>query len=244
METIGAAELLEIWERGQGAAPAGRALLLLAAAEPARPPAELAAGSVGARDAALLRLRERTFGPRLVSRVACPACGEALELDFAVADVLVEGGPPAAAEHTLALGGYSLTFRLPSGADLAALDPRADPAALRRELLARCVGEAREGEAVCDPRELPEAVADAVAARMAELDPQADVQLALACPACGAEWQALFDIASFLWAELEAWAARTLRDVDALARAYGWSEAAILALSPWRRRCYLELVAQ
>ena len=50
------------------------------------------------------------------------------------------------------------------------------------------------------------------------------------------------DIAGFFWAELDAWARRLLREIHTLARFYGWSEAEILALSPLRRRCYLEMV--
>jgi len=46
----------------------------------------------------------------------------------------------------------------------------------------------------------------------------------------------------FFWAELAAEAKRLLREVDALARAYGWREADILALSSQRRHAYLELV--
>jgi hypothetical protein len=33
-----------------------------------------------------------------------------------------------------------------------------------------------------------------------------------------------------------------LGDVHELARAYGWSEPEVLALSPWRRAAYLALV--
>ena len=79
---------------------------------------------------------------------------------------------------------------------------------------------------------------------MAEADPQADVQLALVCPACGHTWQATFEIVSFLWAELSAWAERTLADVHALASTYGWREADILAMSARRRQRYLELAGR
>ena len=51
-----------------------------------------------------------------------------------------------------------------------------------------------------------------------------------------------FDIVSFFWREIEEFAIRTLREIHALARAYGWAEDQILALSPTRRRCYLEMV--
>jgi hypothetical protein len=78
---------------------------------------------------------------------------------------------------------------------------------------------------------------------MSRADPQADVRLALTCPACRHQWRSIFDIVTFFWIELDVWARRTLRDVHALARAYGWREADILALSPQRRQCYLEMIS-
>jgi hypothetical protein len=89
---------------------------------------------------------------------------------------------------------------------------------------------------------LPGEVVAAVAARMAEADPQAEVQLALTCPVCAYRWQATFDILSFFWQEINDWAQRILREVHTLATAYGWREADILALSPRRRQFYLEMV--
>jgi len=82
----------------------------------------------------------------------------------------------------------------------------------------------------------------AVADRMAAADPQGDVELALTCPACGHAWPAAFDIASFFWTEVDAWARVLLHEIHALASAYGWREVDILALTPWRRRAYLELI--
>jgi hypothetical protein len=67
------------------------------------------------------------------------------------------------------------------------------------------------------------------------------MQLALVCPTCGSGWAVAFDIVAFFWTELQAWAQRMLRDIHTLARAYGWREADILALSPLRRQVYLEL---
>jgi hypothetical protein len=78
---------------------------------------------------------------------------------------------------------------------------------------------------------------------MAQHDPDADVRITLACPACGDRSQAHFDIVSYLWSELDDWAQRVLADVHVLARAYGWSEDAILALSPSRRQIYLEMAS-
>src|SRR6185437_7718502 len=129
-------------------------------------------------------------------------------------------------------------------ADLLAIPADADADAARAVLLERCVIEARDrrGRRVA-PAALPASLQPALAEAMAKADPQALIELRLACAACGRAFEAIFDIARFLLRELHAWAQQMLRDVDSLARAYGWREADILALSPVRRRCYLDLVA-
>jgi hypothetical protein len=231
LSPLSAAALLAVWEQGQGAAPARRALLLLAAAT-RQPLADLAVLSVGERDAALLTLRERCFGTRLESIAGCPACAAQLELAFHVADIRV--AQPDAPREVWAAG-RRLAFRLPTAGDLLALAEGGAPATSAL-LLQRCVPDA-------DPHIVAEAEA-ALAEALAAADPQADVRLALTCPACGHAWRAPFDIATFFWAEIEAWALRMLRDIHTLAQAYGWSEAAILDLSPLRRQQYLELVGQ
>jgi len=111
-------------------------------------------------------------------------------------------------------------------------------------LLARCIIDVKRadsdgGEVAVEI--LPAPIADAIAARMSEADPQADVELSLTCPACGHAWLQPFDIASYLWAEIGDWAKRVLREVHALALAYGWDEADILAMSAQRRRMYLQM---
>ena len=68
------------------------------------------------------------------------------------------------------------------------------------------------------------------------------MRFSLTCQGCGHEWAAVFDIVTFFWAELVAQAKRLLREVHQLARAYGWRESEILAMSSQRRHTYLELV--
>ena len=244
MRPLSAQELLDAWERGQAAPPVQRALTLLAAACPETPAEDLARESIGRRDARLLTLREWTFGPHLVSVADCTVCGERLETAFDVAEIRVEGGEEGPAEPlSLSLSGYELTFRLPNSLDVAALAAGEALDDARRRLLARCLLGARgpDGEEV-SPESLPETALQAVTERMAEADPQGDVQLALFCPACGHAWQAAFDILSFFWTEVDAWARVLLREIHLLASAYHWCEADILRLSPWRRRSYLEQI--
>ena len=251
MHALSASQLLGVWERAHARPHAERALALLAPACPELSTEELARLSVGRRDSLLLTLREWTFGPRLSCRARCERCGEPLELGFEVSDIrAVQDYSEGAEALTLSVDDYQVTFRLPDSRDLSAVAAEVeggggvDLADARQSLLARCVvrvvegGEERAGGALV----LPERVREAVAARMAEADPQSDIQLALSCPACEHRWSVAFDIVSYFWSEIGAWAGRTLREVHTLASAYGWREEDILAMSPRRRHAYLEMV--
>lgn len=254
MRPLDAVELLAVWEQACTRSPVERALALVAAASPETPPDELAALPIGRRDAALLLLRAWTFGPEITATAECPSCGERVELSTAVGELLVPEPPNApdfgapAEPIEVSAGGCSLTLRLPDSRDLLSLSATAgDPGELRQQLFRRTVLAARAGGKRLDPQQLdlgklaPEVV-EAAMARLAEADPQADVELSLTCPGCGHGWLAGFDITTFFWREIEAWALRTLREVHVLASAYGWAEREILALSAWRRSAYLQLV--
>jgi hypothetical protein len=230
MRTLSATELLDAWERGLGQRPAERALTLLAAASPETSPDALTGFSIGRRDAGLLAIREQTFGPSVTGLADCPNCSERIELTFDVSEI--QAPPAAVSPDSLTASG--VRFRLPDSRELLALAGCEDVAAGRALLLRRCVIDR-------DAENLAEEDVQAIVSAMAEADPQADIQLDLSCPACAHRWFAVFDIASFLWTEINAWAHRTLQDVHRLALAYGWREPDILALSPWRRQVYLEM---
>lgn len=254
MRALSASELLAVWEQGLAQEPVQRALALLAAASPEISFEALAQLSLGQRDACLLTLREWTFGPHLASLATCPGCSERLELTFEVADLRAtppsllprsEGEGGLGAETlSLSIAGYEVRFRLPNSLDLAAIAGYGDAAAGRQVLLERCLLATQRNGQETTADQLPAEVVEAVVTQMGQADPQADVQLALTCPACGHQWQAAFDIVSFFWSEISVWAYRLLYEVHTLALAYGWREADILALSPWRRQFYLEMVSR
>lgn len=229
--------LLAIWERGRGLPQAGRALLLAAAAGPAETAGRC---TIGECDRRLLDLREALLGGEMPCLFDCAACGGVIEFALDTADLRLPYGA-AGVLHEIAAEGHVVGFRAPTWDDVAALAGASGPDAERR-LLARCVVAARAGDAPVAAADLPDAVAEAVSAGLAEIDAQAQIRLNLACPACAARATAAFDIVGHLWAEFDAWARRLLREVHALACSYGWSEAAILAMSPARRRLYLDLV--
>jgi hypothetical protein len=241
--------LLAAWERGRDASQrTERALALLGALYGEASRKSLSQLSIGERDSLLLAMRQQTFGSQLAAVTACPGCGARLEMKFATADVCVARGqsPPKnclTELFSLRTEGYEVTFRLPNSLDLAAVQHSGCLDQKRKLLLEQVVSRALRGTEEISPGELPEGVVDGLEQRMSEADPQAEVWLNLACAACGRSWQALFDVVPFFWSELDAWAIRLLREVHCLARAYAWREADILAMSPWRRQCYLEMLA-
>ena len=72
------------------------------------------------------------------------------------------------------------------------------------------------------------------------VDPAAAAVINLDCPGCGRRWSAPFELAEFVWTEVDRCARRLLADVHTLASAYGWREADVLAVSPARRAFYLQ----
>lgn len=241
MRVPSASQLLEVWERGLAQPSVQRALLLLAVACPEKSLDDLARLSIGQRDALLLTLREWTFGSQLDGVTSCPQCSEGLELTFNVADVRATSQVEPDESLTLNAAGYQVQFRLPNSLDLTVADSQAVTSA-QRALVERCVLSAHQNGEERSADQLPEQVVMAMQERMSQADPQALVQLNVTCPACGHPWQAEFDIGSYFWAEVNAFALRSLQQVHTLALAYGWSEADILAMSPWRRQIYLEML--
>lgn len=262
---MNAAVLLAVWEEGLSLSPIQRGLKLLATAWPEFSAEEWARASIGMRDERLLTVREELFGSHLETTTTCPKCGERIETSFSLENIRVPPSavtPPAqpdrpafveaaetpslgnlalaAAKLKVEAGGYHVECRLPTSADLLEVTRSVDGG--REGLLERCVEVAQNGKDVLEVRQLPAEVVRAITEEMVRADPQADVQVSLACPACQHRWSIGFDILSYLWNEIEDWAQRILREVHSLAAAYGWSEREILGMSARRRRLYLEII--
>ena len=71
---------------------------------------------------------------------------------------------------------------------------------------------------------LPDEALDAVSRQMEALDPGASVSFAVDCPECATRWAASLDVGQLVWQQVRTAAERLFLDVDALARAYGWTE--------------------
>lgn len=241
MRTPTASEFLATWERGLEQPPFEQALGLLESACPGSVREDLAALSIGRRDSLLFRLRERAFGPRMKVLAGCPRCRQPLELEMDTRQfcpVEHEEHPGGPDHVTVTVANRQYRLRAPNTTDLAAAAGMNAEQASER-ILSRCLGE-EIPEPGGNDAVSPELATQALAA-IAELDPIADIRIELNCAACSQKWSERFDIVSYFWSELDAWARRILREVHDLALSYGWSEAEILSLSPLRRQFYLEM---
>ena len=245
MRSLSACEALHVLEWEREPSSTDKAVALLELACPERTRAELLELPIGARGALLLELREVTFGPILVARSTCPGCSEALELRLDIATLLAAraSGRNVEQEETFDVGGYSVRIRPLRGPDLDDASACTSVEAARALLFDRFVLEVRrDGEDVA-LADLPEDASARLSEILDRIDPLADLRLGYTCPGCGHQGEALLDPADFLWRELRDRAMRLLQDIDVLARAYGWRESDILAMSPSRRQMYMELVS-
>jgi hypothetical protein len=227
---LSAAAALDLWQAADGLDPVERPVALAAAAGD-RPAEELARLPLGRRDAQLVALHAALAGPVLEMTAVCPACGEQAEAAVDTVALLEHGGEDVA---PIEVDGVVIEWRPPDSLDLAAAAAAPDAAAAEAVLLSRCVSPAALG---------PEA-REAVAGAMAQADPLAEVLVEVSCPACGEAFVADLDVGDFVWAEVRARAGHLLREVDVLARAYGWNEDEVLALDDRRRAAYLELARE
>ncbi|MBZ5506428.1 MAG: phage baseplate protein [Acidobacteriia bacterium] len=238
---LNADALLAAWERGASQPPVRRPLILLSVAWPDVSAEEWAGAGIGERDERLFALREVLFGPDFETIAACPRCGERLELNFRTADICPHRSGNAVGETLqVQMSDYHVEFRLPNTHDLLAVE-NMESAVASSAVLERCISAASCGDAPLLPSELPAEVMEAVIEQMAGVDAQADLQIAISCPGCRHEWTMLFDIASYLWSEIEDWARGFLRDVHVLASLYGWTESEVLSLSAVRRQIYIDM---
>lgn len=233
------ARLIEAGEIGAGLHPLDRAMALLRLSDPdSSDPASL---SIAGCDRQLARLRQALFGDPMACLVDCPACGEPLEFDLSARDVAeaLQDAPPETVRHD----GWAIAIRPLDSRDLAAAARSDDLGGAADILLRRAIAgvSGPQGEAAFDA--LPAPVARIVEAHIGEREGASEIALDLNCAGCGKGWTTAFDIGAYLWAEIETARRRLIAEVATLAARFGWSEADLLAMSPARRRAYLQAEA-
>jgi hypothetical protein len=181
----------------------------------------------------LLHLRQQTIGETVASDVGCPHCRERVEISFDISQYLAAIQPkiPHGVTPGASLGRFAWRdqeFRLPLLADLLAVRNTAKPGAALRVL--------------CLAPETPARLRPSIEGFIARLAPEVSGPVGGHCPACATVIEAQFDVPSFVVAELRRRAAEVYAEVHLIAAAYGWAEAAILALPGARRRHYAEML--
>lgn len=245
MQKLSAAQLITLWQEAWSSTPAERALAICSAANQEQSTQEVVSLPIGQRDKCLIDFRQKLFGRQLSFLAECPGCETQIELDLSTKDISF-ASPPNDSEllSVSADDGTKVSFRLPNSLDLLAIQNASSLNERKRGLLSRCVQNAERDESKISVSELSDVATSAILQAMDEADPQANVEVPLRCVECKNRWSALFDIVSHLWAEIDAWVQKTLNEVHLIASAYGWSESAILSLSPARRQLYVGMLRQ
>ncbi len=181
--------------------------------------------TVNRRLQGLLAVTVATRGEAWTPTITCDACTAAMDLPLALGAFRRESDPLAVACD---LGGETVEVAMPTGADQRAWLAAGDdaPAAM----LARLLPDAADDR-------LP-----AVEAALAEADPLTVLEIETRCPECDAENRLELDLEAICLALLAAARPRLIDDIHALAMAYHWTEAEILAVPPERRRLYLDRI--
>jgi hypothetical protein len=214
-------------------------------------PAVAAELLVADRQYLLLKLREYTFGDCVRADVFCPwaDCGKRVSLAFRINDLPVESATERAPLFSMTLSdGAEVVFRLPNGADQAAVAPLAadNEAEALTALLGRVIERVgavphpgAEGAAALSARARAE-----IEAEMERLAPRIESAIETACSECGRSFAVPFDVHRFFFGELRADSEMLYRQVHYLAFHYHWSEQEIMSMPRGKRERYVELLAE
>jgi len=245
MKPLLTSELFSVWEQSLDLPMLSRALLLLTKACGVHDIRHIEAMSIGERDARLLVLREWMFGKRMQHVSHCPACKEKVEWETNTTDLRVQNFENTPEEKILQTSdnAFEIKFRLINSRDIMEVmkdNPTSEN--ISNKLLRNCIIEVNKDGEKMNKEEVPIVVLRSLENEMTKLDPQADIQMTLDCPACKHKWSVGFDIVSWFLTEINHWAKQMLQEVFLLARFFGWSEKDILNMTPRRRSLYLQMI--
>jgi hypothetical protein len=199
---------------------------------PEREMTKLARLPLAERNAALLRLHSVTFGRKIEGFGVCAKCGQPLEFAMDADDLvrtLRAPEPETWVEDDLEMG-----MRPADSNDLAASMEAANEEDARALLLARTLGIEDADRVRLDRTDWID--------RFDRLNASAEIRCVLPCAHCGQRAALDFDVAGFVWREIQVTARRLMAEIHRLASAYGWSEKAVVRMSAARRAAYLEML--
>ena len=120
MQSLSAADLLNLWEQGAGLHAIDQALLVLDHALPGHSSDYLTKLPLGERDALLFQVHRRSFGDKLDAFTECSECREGLEFSLSC-DLLSSCAMHAeVSAKTVTIQGIEFSLRCPNSRDAAA----------------------------------------------------------------------------------------------------------------------------
>lgn len=243
MEYISDQSLLSVWEFGLNHSVLETNLFLLSYAYPSYDFDQIASFSIGERDARLLYIRKKLFGPILQNTSNCTACGQKMEWETSVDEIELQ----SINEEERWLSSIDLnykkrriSFRLPNSKDILEIEDRSTTEVQEQQLIRNCIVDSTLTSKQIE--NIPKDLKDKIVQKMEENDPQANIVMNLSCPECKNTWNATFDIMQYLWTELNDWAVQLIQDVYVLASNFGWAERDILEMDRFRRSLYLKMI--
>ena len=242
MQNISERDLLSVWEFGVNNSLIETCLLLLSYAYPDFENDEVAAFSIGERDIRLLHIREALFGSLFQNTSDCSSCGQKMEWETTVDMFKLQ--PINVTPHQvliqMALKNNDISIRLPNSLDIMEVESGTYSELSENQLLEKCI--VNSSRPIGDIDKISQDFKEEIFHKMEEKDPQANIQMNLACPECENEWTATFDIMQYLWVEINEWAIQLMNDIYLLARDFGWSENDILNMNRFRRKIYINMI--
>ena len=237
-----ASALLAAWEAAAGMSEVARAAALVAH-DGAASMEQVLDLPLAATASLAIAAHVEAFGPLAEGICACAECGESIDVlldlrQFAEAAVAADAG---VGHETVTIGGGvgPLPVRALTTRDLLAAGGSPDSVlSLQRACVRDEAGRGMPASEIAALHTDDVAALDAAAERLAGV---ASIVLRMRCPGCSEDITASVDPGMLLWERVDAAAPLLLAEVAALARAFGWSEEAVLGLSTARRRAYLAL---
>jgi hypothetical protein len=194
--------------------------------------------AAGDRVALVLGIRRMLFGDRIDCLVSCPSCGSEMSVELFIHKLTQSKAPWPTGDGEFEVDGRKLKLRPVAGADLESASEPPGGADNEEKLVRSCI-------TFSDPplpERLSEGLLSAVSEKLGELDPQADLQLDLACPACAVRFQTPFFAEGFVLTEIERLQPQLEKEVHWIAFNYNWTENEILSLPITKRKRYVDLI--
>jgi hypothetical protein len=169
------------------------------------------------------------------------ACGEALEIDFTLGELLGSVDQTDQDNIEVLRNGKRIALRRPTATDQVAWRARSYDSRHEavRGIAASLIVEQPDQDLEQD---LEDEWLEIIEQTLDRHDPLVDFAVTVQCPECREHNPHRIDLADFALGRLAASQARVFQEVHLLAGHYHWSEPEILAIPPWRRAKYLALL--